>query len=175
MYKLKPIQIHIVVKSEILVNTFLNTSFLAMLDHETGFQYSRKQGALNKTCRKYINKALLFWQKRLPYTIHKMRFGFNRWVCTVQNIRNRQEVVGIWINTFIFGKLSRCLLIELIRNTNKSMPSNYTSRSHQSLILNIGNPNLQLQLNYIKDIIQISNDSKSLTSNYNELNLSKTE
>lgn len=53
------------------------------------------------------------------------------------------------------------------------MPTNYTSRFHQGLILDLGNLNLLLQLNSINVIIQISDNSLSLTSNFKKFNLRK--
>ena len=89
------------------------------------------------------------WQKTFPDVYYKEIFRLNGWEFTVASIRKRPGVVGTWTNKIVYDQLPKGVLKELKANTPKSQSGNYTARFFQSLTSDVGNPNLQNQLNSV--------------------------
>lgn len=167
--KLGKRQLNVVAKAELIIRSLAKVGIIALVDEATGYQYEREKDALQKILKAYIAEELLPWQKTFPDVFYKEIFRLNGWDYTVSNINQRPGVVGTWTNKLIYEQLPLGVLKKLKAETPKSPSGNYTARFFQKLTLDVGNPHLQNQLASVIALMQISDDWKQLTSNFNKM------
>jgi len=141
----------------------------ALVDEVTGYQNEREKDELQKLLKLYIAPELLPWSKTFPDTFYMEIFRLNGWDFTVNSIKKRPGVVGLWTNKLIYEQLPKGVLKELKTKTPKSEAGNYKARFFQSLTEDIGNPHLQQQLNSIITLMQISDNWKDFIDKFNKL------
>ena len=167
--KLSPRQSIIAEQCEILVRSFAKIGLIALIDEATGYQHERENDELQKILKAYIAEELLPWQKRFPDIFYKELFRLNGWNYTVNGIKNRPSVIGKWTNTLVYNQLPKGVIDELKRKTPKSESGNKTARYHQFLTVDIGEPNLNAQINQIVTLFQLSNNMKHMWQQFETL------
>lgn len=163
---LLPTQIDTAQKAEILMRSLAKVGIVALVDEATGYQYDREHDELQKILKAYISEELLPWQKRFPDVFYKELFRLNGWNYTVNGIKNRPGVIGKWTNTIIYEELPKGVLEELKNKTPKSASGNRTERYHQYLTEDIGEPNLEKQINKAITLFQVSDNMKQFWQNF---------
>lgn len=128
----------------------------ALVDEATGYQYEREKDELNRLLKQYISPELLPWQKKFPDEFYKEIFRLNNWDFTVNGIKKRPGVVGIWTINLIYKQLPKGVYKDLKDKTPISKGGNKTARLHQSLTIDIGNPHLEKQLIAVITLMNIS-------------------
>ncbi len=166
---LSPRQKIIADQCEILIRGFARVGITALVDEATGYQYEREKNALQAVLKAYISEELLKWQKMFPDTFYYEIFRLNKWDYTVKGINKRPGVIGKWTNKLIYEQLPKGVLEELKAKTPKSQEGNYTARFFQSLTPDIGHPELTSQIYKVIGIMQISNNWKEFTHNFNRM------
>jgi len=161
---LKANQNHIYTRCKELVRAFAKVGIIALVDEATGYQYDREKDELQKILKAYISDELLPWQKRFPDDFYKEIFRLNGWDFTVNGIKKRPGVVGRWTNTLIYEQLPIGVLEELRSKTPKN------TRLHQSLTLDVGEPNLTAQINQVLTIFRLSDTMEEMWSNFKRMN-----
>ena len=164
-----PKQKQIADQCEVLIRGFAKVGIIALVDEATGYQYERENAELQAIFKAYISKDLLPWQKRFPDNFYKEIFRLNGWNYTVKDIKQRPGVVGTWTKKLIYEQLPKGILKELEKNTPKNDEGKYKARLHQSLTSDIGNPHLQSQIYSIIGVMNISDDWKDFTRNFNKM------
>ena len=154
---------------EILMRAFAKVGIVALIDEATGYQYDREHEELQKILKAYISEELLPWQKRFPDIFYKELFRLNGWDYTVNGIKKRPGVIGIWTNTFIYKELPNGVLDELKSKTPKNISGNRTKRYHQYLTEDVGEPNLERQINKIVTLFQISDNMNQFWYNFKKM------
>lgn len=163
---LLPTQIDTAQKAEILMRSLAKVGIVALVDEATGYQYDREHDELQKILKAYISEELLPWQKRFPDVFYKELFRLNGWNYTVNGIKKRPGVIGKWTNTIIYEELPKGVLEELKNKTPKSASGNRTERYHQYLTEDIGEPNLEKQINKAITLFQVSDNMKQFWQNF---------
>lgn len=163
---LLPTQIDTAQKAEILMRSLAKVGIVALVDEATGYQYDREHDELQKILKAYISEELLPWQKRFPDVFYKELFRLNGWNYTVNGIKKRPGVIGKWTNTIIYEELPKGVLEELKSKTPKSASGNRTERYHQYLTEDIGEPNLEKQINKAITLFQVSDNMKQFWQNF---------
>ena len=148
---------------EIIIRSVAKVGIIALIDEATGYQYERERDELQKILKAYISDELLAWQKRFPDVFYKELFRLNGWDYTVSGIKKRPSVIGTWTNVLVYEQLPKGVLEELKKKTPKS------ARLHQSLTLDVGEPNLSAQINQIIAIFRISDTMKEMWFNFKKL------
>ena len=166
---LLPTQIDTAQKAEILMRSLAKVGIVALVDEATGYQYDREHDELQKILKAYISEELLPWQKRFPDVFYKELFRLNGWNYTVNGIKKRPGVIGKWTNTIIYEELPKGVLEELKNKTPKSASGNRTERYHQYLTEDIGEPNLEKQINKAITLFQISDNMNQFWSNFKKM------
>lgn len=155
---------------EILI-AFSKLGITALVDEVTGYQNEREKDELQKILKAYISEDLLQWQKRFPDIFYKELFRLNGWDFTVNGIKKRPGVIGNWTKTLIYNELPKGVLANLKIKTPKSESGNYVARFHQSLTLDVGEPNLNAQINKIVTLFQLSDNMSQMWSQFEKLKL----
>lgn len=154
---------------EILIRAFAKVGIIALVDEATGYQYDREKDELQKILKAYISEELLPWQKRFPDIFYKELFRLNDWDFTIKGIKKRPGVIGKWTNILIYDQLPKGIIDELKSKTPKNQSGNYIAKFHQSLTLDVGEPNLEKQINQIITLFQLSDNMKHMWSHFNKL------
>ena len=169
--QLSPRQFIIAEQCEILIRAFARVGITALVDEATGYQYDREKDELQKILKAYISEELLPWQKRFPDIFYKELFRLNGWDYTVSGIKKRPGIIGKWTNTIIYEELPNGVLEELKRKTPMSESGNRTNRYHQFLTNDIGEPNLERQINKVITLFQVSDNMKQFWDNFKKMKM----
>lgn len=161
----------IVRNADIIIRSVAKVGIIALVDEATGYQYERENDELQQILKAYISEELLPWQKRFPDIFYKELFRLNGWDFTVKGIRKRPGIIGKWTNMFIYEELPNGVLDELKKNTPKNESGNRTSRYHQLLTLDIGEPNLEKQINKVITLFQVSDNMKQFCDNFKKMKM----
>ena len=149
--------------------SFSKVGIIALVDEATGYQYDRERDELQKILRAYISEELLPWQKRFPDVFYRELFRLNGWDFTIKDIRKRPGIIGKWTNKIIYEQLPTGVLDELKNKTPKSEGGNYIARFHQSLTTDVGEPNLEKQINKVITLFQVSDNMAQFWSNFQKM------
>ena len=160
---LTPNQIDTAQKAEILMRSLAKVGIVALVDEATGYQHERESDELQKILKAYISEELLPWQKRFPDIFYKELFRLNNWDYSVKGIKKRPGVIGKWTNVIIYKELPNGVLEEL----KKKAPKN--QRLHQYLTEDVGEPNLEKQINKVITLFQISDNMCQFWSNFHKI------
>lgn len=161
----------IVRNADIIIRSVAKVGIIALVDEATGYQYERENDELQKILKAYISEELLPWQKRFPDIFYKELFRLNGWDYTVNGIKERPGIIGKWTNTFIYEELPNGVLEELKKKTPKSELGNRTNRYHQLLTTDIGEPNLEKQINKVITLFQVSDNMKQFCDNFKKMKM----
>ena len=161
----------VIAQSDIIIRALARVGIIALVDEATGYQYDREKDELQKILKAYISEELLPWQKRFPEVFYKELFRLNGWDFTVNGIKKRPGIIGKWTNMFIYEELPNGVLDELKKKTPKSESGNRTSRYHQLLTLDIGEPNLEKQINKVITLFQVSDNMKQFCDNFKKMKM----
>jgi len=161
---------HIAENAYKMLLAFSKIGIIALVDEATGYQHEREKDELQKILKAYISDELLKWQKRFPDVFYKELFRLNSWDFTVSGIKKRPSVIGTWTNKLVYEQLPKGVLEELKKKTPRSQTGNKLARLHQSLTLDIGDPNLSAQINQIITIFRLSDTMEEMWWHFNKLN-----
>lgn len=152
----------VAIQAEILTCSFAKVGLIALIDEVTGYQYDRERNELQKILKAYIAEELFSWQKRFPDIYYRELFRLNGWNFTIKGIKKRPGVIGKWTNTLIYEQLPSGVIERLKEITPKSKKGNYSARFHQSLTIDIGEPNLTNQINQVVTLFQLSDNMQHM-------------
>lgn len=161
----------IVRNADIIIRSVAKVGIIALVDEATGYQYERENAELQKILKAYISEELLPWQKRFPDIFYKELFRLNGWDYTVNGIKKRPGIIGKWTNTFVYEELPNGVLEELKKKTPKSESGNRMNRYHQLLTTDIGEPNLERQINKVITLFQVSDNMKQFCENFRKMKM----
>lgn len=156
-------------QAQTIIRSVAKVGIIALIDEATGYQHDREKDELQKILKAYISEELLPWQKRFPDIYYKELFRLNGWDFDVKGVKKRPGVIGKWTNTLIYEQLPKDILEELKRKTPKTPAGNYAARFHQSLTLDIGEPNLTAQIQQIITLCQLSDNMKHMWQQFEKL------
>lgn len=161
----------IVRNADIIIRSVAKVGIIALVDEATGYQHERENDELQKILKSYISEELLPWQKRFPDIFYKELFRLNGWDYTVNGIKKRPGIIGKWTNTFVYEELPNGVLEELKKKTPKSESGNRMNRYHQLLTTDIGEPNLERQINKVITLFQVSDNMKQFCENFRKMKM----
>lgn len=155
--------------SETILYALSDVGIVALVDEATGYQYDREKDELQKILKAYISDELLPWQKRFPDLYYKELFRLNGWDFTIQDIRRRPGVIGRWTNKVIYEELPKGVLNELKSRTPRNDSGKPTAKYHQSLTIDIGEPNLERQITKVIALFQVSDNMEQFWHNFRKM------
>jgi hypothetical protein len=155
---LKPNQLHIAERCELLVRGFASVGVRALVDEATGFQEIRPRDDLQRYLDTFLLKEYSKWVKRFPEEFFEGFFRMKGWTWNEASTK-RPVIVGTYINDFVYQRLAPYILEEL-RNKNPVSESGHRkAKHHQWLTPDIGHPKLQEHLQGVMAIQRIAGDN----------------
>lgn len=155
--------------SETILYALSDVGIVALVDEATGYQYDREKDELQKILKAYISEELLPWQKRFPDIFYKELFRLNGWNFTIRDIRKRPGIIGTWTKTIIYKELPKGVLEELKNKTPKNEDGKLKAKLHQSLTLDVGEPNLERQITKVVALFQVSDNMEQFWRNFQKM------
>lgn len=155
--------------SETILYALSDVGIVALVDEATGYQYDREKDELQKILKAYISEELLPWQKRFPDIFYKELFRLNGWNFTIRDIRKRPGIIGTWTKAIIYKELPKGVLEELKNKTPKNEDGKLKAKLHQSLTLDVGEPNLERQITKVVALFQVSDNMEQFWRNFQKM------
>lgn len=178
-----PSSCEVINRNKELVNNFIsenpNTKIKGILEKSKNKVLSLCEvSRLFKMHKEFANKLipppeniqeLLPWQKKFPDIYYQELFRLNGWDFTVKGIKKRPSCIGRWTNTIIYEQLPQDVLKTLKERTPKSENGNRLHRFHQLLTFDIGDPNLNAQIQQILALFKISDNMEQFWQHFAKL------
>jgi hypothetical protein len=145
--KLHKQQIHIAQRAESLIRALAKTSIIALIDEATGYQsdINRAKDELHQLLSKFLLSEQAKWIKTFPDEFFEMIFKMKGWDWT--KAAKKPQVIGHYINDFIYSRIAPALLDELKKKNPKDLETgNRKSKHFQWLTPDLGHPKLKEHL-----------------------------
>lgn len=138
---------HIADQAEMLIRGFAKTGIIALVDEATGYQTIREKDALRKFLEKFLVEEKGKWVKTFPDEFFEMIFKMKNWTWYVANKGKKPQVVGHYINDFVYARIGPSVLEELRVRTPKNDKGKRTAKFTQYLTTDYGHPKLKEHIN----------------------------
>jgi len=134
--------------ADMLVRSFARVGIVALVDEATGYQEVRPRDALQTYLEMLVRKELAAWAKKFPDEFYENIYKLRGWVWPGMG-KNRYSVVAKYTTDLIYDRLAPGLLAELKTKAPKNEKGHRSSKLHQWLTDDIGNPMLAQHIHSI--------------------------
>lgn len=167
--KLLDSQKHIAKVCKSILYGLSKIGIISLVDEATGFVEQRNRDELENLLKKYISEELRPWTKKFPNEFFKQVYRLHGW--QYPNIlKNHPQYVGKIIEKYVYKRLPPGIL-EILKNKNpQNENGNRKFRYHQFLSDDIGEVNLQRQIQQVITLMRVSRN----IDEFNEL-MNRTE
>lgn len=135
-------------EAEILIRSFARVGIVALVDEATGFQGERPKDALQQYLQMLVRKELAVWAKKFPDEFYENIYKIRGWVWPGIG-KNRYSVVAHYTRDLVYERMAPGLLKELEEKSPKDERGQRSTRMHQWLTGDIGDPMLASHLQSI--------------------------
>ncbi len=142
-------QTHIAERAEMLLRAFAKTGIIALVDEATGYQEVREKDALKKFLEKFLIEEKGKWVKTFPDEFFEIIFKMKGWTWYYANSGKKPQVMGHYINDFVYSRIGPTVLDELRVRNPKDEKGNRKGKHTQWLTVDYGHPKLKEHLNIL--------------------------
>lgn len=142
--------------AEILYDAFAATGIIALIDEVTGYQEVREKDALQKFLQRFLENEKGKWVKTFPDEFFEAIFRMKGWDWRMANKGKKPQVVGHYINDFVYSRLAPKILDELRTLNPKDDKGNRKGKHPQWISVDYGHPMLKEHLNLLVAFAQAS-------------------
>lgn len=139
-------QSHIAQRAEVLIRGFAKTGIIALVDEATGYQQVREQDALQLFLQKFLENEKGKWIRTFPPEFFEAIFKMKGWTWK-QASTKKPQVVGHYINNYVYSRLAPKILDELRERAPKDEKGNRKGKFPQWINPDFGHPKLKEHLN----------------------------
>lgn len=157
---LRPNQIHIAERCELLMRGFARVGIVALVDEATGYQEVRDRDALQAILEKYLRKEFATWAKRFPDEFYQHIFRLRKWEWRGMKV-NRPQVVATYTKDIVYKRLAPGILKEL-EAKNPRKKGKRKVKHHQWLTDDIGHPALERHIYAVLGLMRIADSWSQL-------------
>lgn len=143
--------------AEILVRGLAQVGITALVDEATGYQEKRAHDELQRLLQAYVDESFRPWVKKFPNEFFKEVYRLYGWHYDASNSK-RPQVVGKFINKYIYDQLPDGVLKRLQQVNPKLESGNRSRRHHQHLKDGQGVEHLERQILTVTTLMQVSAD-----------------
>ncbi len=140
-------QIHIGERAEILFRGFAKTGIIALVDEATGYQKVRDTDALQRFLQKFLENEKGKWVTTFPPDFFEAIFKMKGWSWKEATSSKKPQVVGHYINNYLYSRLAPSVLKELREKNPKNEAGNRKGKHTQWINPDYGHPILKERLN----------------------------
>lgn len=159
---LRPNQIAIAERAEILLRGLNRVAIIALVDEATGYQYERPKNELRLILEAYISKELLPWTERFPEEFYKEMFRLRRWDFKDGDYEKKgpqgPRYAGKLTKELVYKHLPPGVLDELERLNPNVQKGRRKYHHHRFLSGKIGNPHLEKHVAVVTALMRVSPD-----------------
>lgn len=144
---LKPNQIGYAEQAEIIIRSVAKVGIIALIDEATGYQndVNRAKDELQQILSKLLLSEQAKWIKTFPDEFFEMIFKMKGW--DWKKASKKPQVIGYYINDFVYSRIAPALLGELRKLNPKSEETKTRkTKHHQWLTPDLGHPKLKEHL-----------------------------
>lgn len=127
--------------ADALVRSFARVGIVALVDEATGYQEVRPRDALQTYLEMLVRKELAAWAKKFPDEFYENIYKLRGWVWPGMG-KNRYSVVAKYTTDLVYDRLAPGLLTELKSKAPQNEKGQRSTKLHQWLTDDIGNPML---------------------------------
>jgi hypothetical protein len=138
-------QTKIAENAEMLLRALAEVGIIALVDEATGYQSIRPRDALQEYLEMLVRKDLAAWAKKFPDEFYENIYKLKGWPWPGMS-KNRFSVVAHYTRDLVYERMAPGLLRTLEEKAPKSEKGHRSSKLHQWLTEDIGNPMLAQQV-----------------------------
>lgn len=146
---LKTQQLPLARASEMLLLSLSKVGIIALIDEATGYQQVRDKDALQLFLQKFLEEEKGKWVKTFPDEFFESIFKMKGWTWSVANKGKKPQVVGYYINNYVYSRLAPKVLTELRKLNPKDSNGNRKGKYPQWIDVDFGHPKLKEHLNIL--------------------------
>lgn len=152
---LRPDQLPIAKRCEILVRGLARVGIIALVDEATGYQRDRAKDALARILEAFIAKELQPYVQTFPADYYQEMFRLRGLDYPSGSVK-RPQYFGMLTNDIVYKRLAPGVLEELKRLTPKRESGRYKDKLFQRLTSNLGYPKLREHLGSVVTMMKLS-------------------
>lgn len=150
-----PHQLKISSVCRILLYGLATVGISALIDSATGYESVRARNELELILEKYISEELREWTKKFPNEFFKQIYRLHGWEYPKIQ-KNHPQYVGKIINKYVYERLPPGVLEQLKKSNPIHNNGSRKFRHHQFLSEEIGDKNLQGQIQQVVTLMRVS-------------------
>lgn len=128
---------------------FSKVGITALVDEVTGFQDEREKDALQLFLQKFLDEEKAKWIKTFPDEFFESIFKMKGWNWSIANKGKKPQVVGHYINNYVYSRIAPKVLTELRKLNPKDESGNRKGKYPQWIDVDFGHPKLKEHLNIL--------------------------
>ncbi|WP_293891280.1 P63C domain-containing protein [Flavobacterium sp.] len=132
--------------AEILYDAFAKVGIIALVDEATGYQEVREKTALKEFLAQFLKDEKGKWVQTYDDSFFEAIFRMKGWNWSIANKGKKPQVVGHYINNYVYSRLAPQILIELRKLNPKDEKGNRKGKFTQWIEPNFGHPKLKEHL-----------------------------
>jgi hypothetical protein len=138
---LKPSQVHIAAKAELIIRGLAHVGIIALVDEATGYQDDRDRRALAKILEAFVQKELKPWVHTFPADYYRELYRL-RGLAYPPKGNKMPRYFGVLTNNIVYERLAPGVLAELRRITPRDDKGRLKDHLHRRLTDDVGHPKL---------------------------------
>lgn len=144
---LTPKQLIYAVYAETIIRAVAKVGIVALIDEVTGYQKARSEDALQKFLQKFLEDEKAKWIRTFPPDFFEAIFKMKGWDWNIANEGKKPQVVGHYINNYVYSRIAPKVLNELRERNPKNEKGNRKGKYPQWINPEYGHPILKERLN----------------------------
>lgn len=135
--------------AEMLLRALSKVGIIGLVDEVTGYQEVREKDALQLFLQKFLDEEKGKWVKTFPDEFFESIFRMKGWTWSTANKGKKPQVVGHYINNYVYSRIAPKVLSEL-RKLNPSSENGGRKGKHTQWIdVDFGHPKLKEHLSIL--------------------------
>lgn len=132
-------------QAEMIIRSVAKVGIIALVDEVTGYQQKREKDALQRFLEKFLTEEKGKWIKTYPDDFFESIFRMKNWTWK-QASTKKPQVVGHYINNYVYSRLAPKVLEELRKLNPKDEKGNRKGKYPQWIDTEFGHPKLKEHL-----------------------------
>jgi len=139
----------VIIQSDILIRSLAKIGIIALVDEVTGYEKVKEKDALQIFLQKFLEEEKGKWIKTFPDEFFESIFKMKGWTWSIANKGKKPQVVGHYVNNYVYSRLAPKVLSELRKLNPKDDSGNRKGKYPQWIDVDFGHPKLKEHLNIL--------------------------